>query len=59
MFRTFTLTFADGYKVTVIGTFDEMIGKLDAHVQKHGDCSSCVEEISYNKYTGTKVNVIW
>lgn len=59
MIKTFELTFADGYKKTCIKTFDELIASIDKDVQKHGDCIECIEEISYDKYTGSKYKKIW
>lgn len=57
--KTYELKFADGFKITVLATFDKMISMLDEMVQKHGDCSECLECISYNKYTGATYNKIW
>lgn len=57
--NAYDLTFRDGYKVTVIGTFDDMICGLDEKVKKHGECTECLQEVSYNKYTGTKCEKIW
>ena len=55
----YELKFADGYEVVVIDTFDDMLGRLDAMVQKHGDCVECLEQVSYSRYTGKKCKKIW
>ena len=57
--KAYNLKFADGFKIKVLATFDEMISMLDNEVQKHGDCSECLEEIKYDRYTGTEYKKIW
>lgn len=57
--KAYELRFEDGYTLTVLATFDEMISLLDSIVLKHGDCRECFERVSYDKYTGTKYNKIW
>lgn len=57
--NSYDLTFRDGYKLTVIGTFDDMIGGLDKNVQEHGECTECLQQVSYSRYTGTKFKKIW
>lgn len=57
--KTFRLTFADEFEITVLASFDEMISMLDKFVQQHGDCSECLEETRYDRYTGAEYKKIW
>lgn len=57
--ETYNLTFKDGYKIIVIGSFDDVIGGLNEKVQQHGECTECLQEVSYSRYTGTKYKKIW
>lgn len=59
MMKNFRLTFADGFTMTVLATFDEMISMLDKYVQQHGDCSECLERIRYDRYIGMQYKKIW
>lgn len=61
MTNAYYLTFADGYKQIIIGSFDEMIAKLDYFVtdEKHGRCTDCKEHLRYDRYTGSEFKKIW
>lgn len=59
MTNKYELKFADGYKLIVIGTIDEMLSWIDREVQKHGDCKECLQVIKYDKYIGRDYCRIW
>ena len=56
MAKKYYLTFADGYKVIFIGTFEEMITFVTC--ERHGHCIEC-KEYRYDKHIGVDFKKIW
>lgn len=59
MLASYELIFNDDFTLVFIGTYEEMLQKVDKLKSQHGNCRSCEKILRYDRYTGRKTEKIW